>query len=45
VPGRPALFGTTKDFLDYFNLKSLDQLPVPTEAVTTEHTLSKLENH
>ncbi len=27
VPGRPALFGTTKHFLDYFNLKSLDQLP------------------
>lgn len=27
VPGKPALFGTTKGFLDYFNLKSLDQLP------------------
>lgn len=27
VPGRPALFGTTKAFLDYFGLKSLDQLP------------------
>lgn len=27
MPGRPALFGTTKQFLDYFNLKSLDQLP------------------
>ena len=27
VPGRPALFGTTKGFLDYFNLSSLDQLP------------------
>ncbi len=27
VPGRPALFGTTRAFLDYFNLKSLDQLP------------------
>ncbi len=27
VPGKPALFGTTKNFLDYFNLKSLDQLP------------------
>ncbi len=27
VPGRPALFGTTKHFLDYFSLKSLDQLP------------------
>src|SRR5699024_7734999 len=26
-PGRPALFGTTRTFLDYFNLKSLDELP------------------
>src|SRR6056300_1680115 len=27
VPGRPALYATTRQFLDYFNLKSLDQLP------------------
>ncbi len=27
VPGRPELFGTTKAFLDYFGLKSLDALP------------------
>ena len=27
VPGRPELFGTTKAFLDYFGLKSLDELP------------------
>jgi segregation and condensation protein B len=27
VPGRPELFGTTKTFLDYFGLKSLDELP------------------
>jgi segregation and condensation protein B len=27
MPGKPALFGTTRAFLDYFNLKSLDQLP------------------
>lgn len=27
VPGRPSLYGTTKDFLDYFNLQSLDELP------------------
>ena len=27
VPGKPALFGTTRAFLDYFNLKSLDDLP------------------
>ena len=27
VPGRPAMLATTKAFLDYFNLKSLDELP------------------
>ena len=27
TPGRPALFGTTRAFLDYFNLQSLDDLP------------------
>ena len=27
VPGRPAMFATTKVFLDYFNLKSLQDLP------------------
>jgi segregation and condensation protein B len=27
VPGKPAMFGTTKDFLDYFGLKKLEDLP------------------
>jgi len=27
VPGRPEMLGTTREFLDYFNLKSLDDLP------------------
>jgi segregation and condensation protein B len=27
VPGRPAMFGTTREFLDYFGLKKLDDLP------------------
>ena len=27
VPGRPEMFATTKEFLDYFGLKKLDQLP------------------
>ncbi len=27
VPGKPALLGTSKEFLDYFNLKKLDDLP------------------
>jgi len=31
VPGRPALFATTKQFLDYFNIKSLQELPTLSE--------------
>jgi segregation and condensation protein B len=31
VPGKPAIYGTTKTFLDYFNLKSLTELPTLTE--------------
>ncbi|MDH3948241.1 MAG: SMC-Scp complex subunit ScpB [Gammaproteobacteria bacterium] len=27
VPGKPALYATTREFLDYFNLKSLEELP------------------
>src|SRR5690606_23373852 len=27
VPGRPAMYATTKEFLDYFGLKSLEDLP------------------
>jgi segregation and condensation protein B len=27
LPGRPELLGTTRDFLEYFGLKSLDELP------------------
>jgi segregation and condensation protein B len=31
VPGRPALFATTRKFLDYFGLKSLNELPTLAE--------------
>lgn len=31
VPGKPALFGTTRAFLDYFDLTSLDDLPTLAE--------------
>ncbi len=31
VPGRPALYGTTRKFLDHFNLKSLNELPALAE--------------
>ena len=31
VPGKPSLYGTTSTFLDYFNLKSLNELPTLSE--------------
>ena len=31
VPGRPAMYATTRQFLDYFNLKNLEQLPALAE--------------
>ena len=36
VPGKPALFATTKTFLDYFNLKSISDLPPLSELVDFE---------
>jgi segregation and condensation protein B len=38
VPGKPALYGTTKAFLDYFQLRSLDELP-PLSALRDLDTL------
>lgn len=31
VPGKPAMYGTTREFLDYFGLKRLDELPTLAE--------------
>lgn len=31
VPGKPAMYATTKQFLDYFGLKKLDELPTLAE--------------
>ncbi|MFC4821500.1 SMC-Scp complex subunit ScpB [Dokdonella ginsengisoli] len=42
LPGKPALFGTTKQFLDYFSLKSLDQLPALSEIRDLEEPESQL---
>lgn len=40
APGRPAIYATTKGFLDYFNLKSLDQLP-PLAEIRDLSTISR----
>jgi len=42
APGRPALFGTTRDFLDDLGLKALDELP-PLESAESVAALSGLD--
>lgn len=43
VPGKPALYGTTKVFLDHFNLTSLEELPTLTELKDLESQEAKLQ--
>lgn len=43
LPGKPALFGTTKAFLDHFNLKSLEELPSLAEFTDLESQEAKLQ--
>jgi segregation and condensation protein B len=43
VPGRPAMFATTKQFLDYFNLASLDELPALSEIKDLDKLNEELE--
>ncbi len=43
VPGHPELLATTKEFLDYFNLKNLDQLPTLAELKDVETVGVQLE--
>ena len=43
VPGKPAMFGTTRFFLDYFGLKKLDELPPLAELASLEPVGVQLE--
>ena len=43
VPGKPAMFGTTKEFLDYFNLKSIQDLPTLAEIKDLETLIPELD--
>ncbi len=43
VPGRPAVYGTTRQFLEYFNLKSLDELPALADLVGLETAQPQLD--
>lgn len=44
VPGRPALYGTTRKMLDHFNLKSLDELPPLRELMDLDQVHDRLHN-
>ena len=43
VPGRPALLGTTREFLEHFNLKTLEDLPPLAELRSLEEVGAELE--
>lgn len=43
VPGRPSMYGTTKQFLDYFNLKSLAELPELGELMDLEKASAEFD--
>lgn len=43
VPGKPAMFGSTREFLDYFSLKKLDDLPPLAELAELEPLGVQLE--
>ena len=43
VPGRPALYETTKTFLNDLNLKSINELPPLPEALPADETVDQLE--
>lgn len=43
VPGHPAMYGTTRQFLDYFNLKGLEDLPTLMELRDIDSINAELE--
>ncbi len=43
VPGRPALYGTTREFLEHFNLKSLEDMPPLAELRSIEEIGMELD--
>jgi len=43
IPGKPAIYGTTKSFLDHFNLKSLSELPPLADLQDPEQQIARLQ--
>jgi segregation and condensation protein B len=42
VPGRPSVYATTKEFLDYFGMRSLEDLPPLAELTDIDHVSADL---
>ena len=40
-PGKPLLYGTSIRFMDYFGIKSLDELPKPKDFKEPEHEIGE----
>jgi segregation and condensation protein B len=45
VPGRPGLYGTTRQFLDYFNISTLSQLPPLQEILDLDSAVTDVHLH
>jgi segregation and condensation protein B len=45
VPGRPGLYATTKQFLDYFNITTLNQLPTLQEIIDLDKSIDNTQQH
>jgi segregation and condensation protein B len=45
VPGRPGLYATTKQFLDYFNITGLHQLPTLQEILDLDKSIDEIQPH
>ena len=43
VPGKPAMYGTTREFLDYFGLRQLEELPPLAEIRDLDRATAQLE--
>lgn len=43
VPGKPAMFGSTRALLDYFNVSSLDQMPTLKDLQNLDSAQAELE--
>jgi len=41
LPGRPVLYGTSRKFMDYFGINSMDELPDLKEIASAENSIGE----